>query len=955
MLPQVTEVGVELASPIEGTVLNYRYQVEQVFNDKGGMGLIYRATDLNLRSTVILKKSRFVDEQSRAAFEREARLLYGLRHNALPRVIDYFITEDASQFFVMEFIPGQDLSEMLGDRVEKGIGPFPIETVLDWGDQLLDALHYLHNHQPPIIHRDIKPQNLKLMPNGQVILLDFGLAKGAVSGMTLANASIQGYTPNYAPLEQMRGSGTDARSDIYSLAVTMHCLLTGQMPPDAVSRAIETLSAQPDPLRAIHDINPNFPRPISEALQRACSLNQNERPATALAMRDVLRDARKRAAQLASPSNQPSAHPSAAPGKPTTLRGLAQQGEAKTPSQAEQPLAAPASSPVVPAASSTPAQQVAVQAEAKNKPSAAPMPEPAKVPTAPDKIGPDKGANSPAAKREEAAATPKGPEKVDVAAASPVAAPDPVAGPAPAPAVAQAKQPLAPKAEAALQPGLNTDSLAPSPFDTMVDPLPSRSINDWESPSQYDTVVDLPPSSSETSSPAEPKPEALKPEAAPRPEVRQPDPTPATPVNPAPHKPKEIKPKTPAPHEPAPKQHFRPAAAPAQANQPVPVRREPVQALAPAAPPAPAAPAGDDPLRPTSLVLIEHKDDGKPVRPAEPPPAAPTDYAARSRVVQAPGSPTVNKPPQRPSANEQLARRNSPLPATPSYRLVGQQFQEPSLSLLREPPVEVETPSQGDVLPNIDLTGVLANPNIGAVTPKGMRSFTEIIALNVRMEMHAIPGGEFLMGSPKKRGYADEYPQHRVTLSAFYIGKYPITQAQWRAVMRTNPSHFNGNNHPVDSITWDEAVEFCRRLSYATNRNYRLPTEAEWEFACRAGTTTLYNYGDEEDLVMQYAWCLPNSGNHTHPVGEKKPNGWGLYDMHGNVWEWCQDWYGGDYYQYSPNVNPAGPTKGTSRVLRGGSWYSLPNYCRSAGRSNHQPELRDPLVGFRVVCDGKPT
>ena len=259
------------------------------------------------------------------------------------------------------------------------------------------------------------------------------------------------------------------------------------------------------------------------------------------------------------------------------------------------------------------------------------------------------------------------------------------------------------------------------------------------------------------------------------------------------------------------------------------------------------------------------------------------------------------------------------------------------------------------MLPNIDLTGVLANPNIGAVTPKGMRSFTEIIALNVRMEMHAIPGGEFLMGSPEKRGYADEYPQHRVTLSAFYIGKYPITQAQWRAVMRTNPSHFNGNNHPVDSITWDEAVEFCRRLSYATNRNYRLPTEAEWEFACRAGTTTLYNYGDEEDLVMQYAWCLPNSGNHTHPVGEKKPNGWGLYDMHGNVWEWCQDWYGGDYYQYSPNVNPAGPTKGTSRVLRGGSWYSLPNYCRSAGRSNHQPELRDPLVGFRVVCDGKPT
>jgi len=219
--------------------------------------------------------------------------------------------------------------------------------------------------------------------------------------------------------------------------------------------------------------------------------------------------------------------------------------------------------------------------------------------------------------------------------------------------------------------------------------------------------------------------------------------------------------------------------------------------------------------------------------------------------------------------------------------------------------------------------------------------------------MHAIPGGEYLMGSPDQRGYAEEYQQHRVTLSPFYIGKYPITQSQWRAVMRTNPSHFIGANHPVDSVTWDEAIEFCRRLSYATNRIYRLPTEAEWEFACRAATFTQFNYGDEEELLSQYAWSLANSGNHTHPVGEKKPNGWGLYDMHGNVWEWCQDWYAADYYHHSPNVNPPGPSNGLSRVLRGGSWYSLPNYCRSAGRSNHQPDLRDPLVGFRVVGEIK--
>ncbi|NOT60791.1 MAG: protein kinase, partial [Acidobacteria bacterium] len=136
---------------IEGSVLNYRYQIERILNDKGGMGLIYLATDLNLRGTVVLKRSRFVDEQSRSAFEREARLLYGLRHNALPRVIDYFISEDQSQYFVMEFIPGKDLSELLSMRIERGEGPFPMEQVLEWGEQLLDALHYLHMHEPPII------------------------------------------------------------------------------------------------------------------------------------------------------------------------------------------------------------------------------------------------------------------------------------------------------------------------------------------------------------------------------------------------------------------------------------------------------------------------------------------------------------------------------------------------------------------------------------------------------------------------------------------------------------------------------------------------------------------------------------------------------------------------------------------------------------------------------------
>ncbi|MBI1765186.1 MAG: SUMF1/EgtB/PvdO family nonheme iron enzyme [Acidobacteria bacterium] len=909
-------MGVELAPTIEGTVLNYRYQVEQVFNDKGGMGLIYQATDLNLRSTVVLKKSRFVDEQSRSAFEREARLLYGLRHNALPRVIDYFITEDSSQFFVMEFIPGQDLSEMLSDRIEHGEGPFPITQVLDWGDQLLDALHYLHMHNPPIIHRDIKPQNLKLMPNGQIILLDFGLAKGAVSGMTLGSASIQGYTPNYAPLEQMRGSGTDARSDIYSLAVTMHCLLSGQMPPDAVSRAIETLSAQPDPLRPLQEINPSFPAPVSEALQRACSLNQNERPGTALAMRDVLRQTRAKLSRIDSQILSElkfDTHPGSKPNPPRTASDDSPKREVNSPgerpaekSPSRHVAEAPSVRAVVEATNATP------QAVRETTPNVAGADVSAERATNLNLQTPQPQPLQPMAKAApDAALQADSPSPIVQAQGALVNAPS-----APTPFAKPVATPMAAAvAEAIPEPQaydtvVTFTSEAPGEaepdrqrFDTIVG-FPAEAGEAVEEHQRFDTVVDFQPGHLEETE--------------------------------------------------ADRQRFE-----TLVNVPESLDKEAVPALAEAVPAPVAQPAKDASsptpaeLRPTSLFVIEHKDDGK--RIFEPDPSLSKGRKGPSpapKLVQEakPASPPAPEP-----ANGWGQPAPRPLNANPKAN------QRPLIdqptSLRREVTLEpeVEKPSQGDVLPNIDLTGVIATPNPTAVSPKGMRSYTEVIALNVRMEMHAIPGGEFLMGSPEKQGYADEYPQHRATLSPFYIGKYLITQAQWRAVMRTNPSHFNGPNHPVDSVTWDEAFEFCRRLSYATGRIYRLPTEAEWEFACRSGMQTLFNYGDEEEFIVQYAWCLTNSGNHTHPVGEKKPNGWGLYDMHGNVWEWCHDWYAADYYQHSPKVNPFGPAKGTSRVLRGGSWYSLPNYCRNAGRSNHQPDLRDPLVGFRVVCEARNT
>jgi serine/threonine protein kinase len=271
------------------TVLQNRYLILNQIG-QGGMGAVYIATDQRFGSTVALKETFFTDPALRRAFEREAHLLNRLRHPALPRVSDHF-TEEEGQFLVMEFITGEDLWEMLKAQA----GAFPLKEVLGWADQLLDALDYLHTQEPPVIHRDIKPQNLKLTSRGQIILLDFGLAKGTPQQASQVNAtgSIFGYSRNYAPLEQIQGTGTDTRSDLYSLAATVYHLLTGTTPPDALTRAAAVLNGQPDPLRPANELHPQVPFAVAQLLTRTMSLNAGLRPQTAAAMREALSEAIK--------------------------------------------------------------------------------------------------------------------------------------------------------------------------------------------------------------------------------------------------------------------------------------------------------------------------------------------------------------------------------------------------------------------------------------------------------------------------------------------------------------------------------------------------------------------------------------------------------------------------------------------------------------------------------------
>ena len=224
---------------------------------------------------------------------------------------------------------------------------------------------------------------------------------------------------------------------------------------------------------------------------------------------------------------------------------------------------------------------------------------------------------------------------------------------------------------------------------------------------------------------------------------------------------------------------------------------------------------------------------------------------------------------------------------------------------------------------------------------------------SIGMKLVWIPPGAFEMGSD--HGESNEKPIHTVKISkGYYMGIYEVTQEQYQKVMGTNPSEFKGDdNLPVETVSWNDAVKFCENFSQKEGKTYRLPTEAEWEYACRAGTTSEYSFGDSESQLVDYAWYNQNSGTSSHPVGTLKPNAWGLYDMHGNLWEWCQDWYAEDWYSKGPPENPLNESYGdkANRVLRGGSWINFASTCRAATRSYLRPDGRSIYYGFRVVLD----
>jgi formylglycine-generating enzyme required for sulfatase activity len=221
----------------------------------------------------------------------------------------------------------------------------------------------------------------------------------------------------------------------------------------------------------------------------------------------------------------------------------------------------------------------------------------------------------------------------------------------------------------------------------------------------------------------------------------------------------------------------------------------------------------------------------------------------------------------------------------------------------------------------------------------------------LQLEMVAIPSGSFLMGAPATEPHSkdDERPQHQVTIPAFQIGRYPITQRQWQMVMGSNPSHFQGDNLPVEQVNWSQSVEFCQKLSALTGQKYRLPSEAEWEYACRAGTTTPYSFGEVANRnVANYYVYNAGQPRQTSPVGSFPANAFGLFDMHGNVEEWCADKFYSSYENAPTDGRAWLDGSNHSYVVRGGSWVISPGYCRSANRDFCDGE--SSYVGLRVAC-----
>ena len=973
------------------SILQNRYRIVRQLG-AGGMGTVYEAIDQRVSCVVALKQTLLgTNAEAREAFQREAALLANLRHASLPKVMDYF-GEGDGEFLVMEYIAGHDLAALLDLRGH----PFPQEQVVHWADQILKLLEYLHSRQPPIVHRDIKPANLKVTDQGELFLLDFGLAKGATGQMPTVQTdrSVYGYTPVYAPLEQIHGRGTDPRSDLYALGATLYHLLTGQAPLGAPARFDAIENDQPDPLKSIAELNPQIDSSVAGLIQNAMALSRRDRPESAADMRQALRQAMRAVTK-------------ASRGMASTIVEELAEPETEQISSRE----------LHDARDSAEAALLADQCGRSLNEAGKPLYSDKDVHFtvyAPQKIKPDKiytllafahlskrraaeDEPDPIEEMKEQAARILGKQREDYTDVNePSRQEIPLGG-------ELTFVPVVPGVT--FSPARRSFNWRKSVHREEFDIWASRDV-DGQTLSGRLTVflgsiiiaevaLTITVDSRALSSAEKISLEMAQSARRLRQIFAAYSDEDAQVVDELAY----VAPIFGARYL-IDRTHLEPGED----------KREGVQRLIRGADMvqlfwstnsmrSPQVASEIDyaiSLRRRNFILPTYWEEPIPRSAAEGLPPQEIDrlhfyriypgtltqmtvggtVAGRSGPIAFGGAadaPTVAAQPARPEEGAVpllMAPNSGPSPTLETIRtpqpppVYAPQF---SSGVTASAPRKSRwglTPVLGAVAlvllavgltpiwfmmsTKSTLSGRSASVNSNSDRPTSTVSNSQPGFINsVGIEFVHVPPGKFMMGSTN--GNADEKPVHQVTINySFYTGKYEVTEEQWQAVMGNNPSNFKDcPNCPVEQVSWDDAQKFVQRVNQMNDGyTYRLPTEAEWEYACRAGTT-----GEYAGNLSEMAWYSENSGNKTHPVGGKRPNDWGLYDMHGSVSEWCEDWYHETYYG-TPTDGSAWLSGGKQmyRVLRGGSRYEPANISRSAYRAWDFPADRNLSLGFRVVA-----
>jgi len=1014
------------------TILQDRYRIVRLLG-KGGMGAVYEAIDQRVSCVVALKEYLVgPDSEARMAFQREAALLANLRHSSLPKVMDYF-DEPQGDFLVMEYIPGDDLAELLALRD----APFPQEQVVLWAIELLKLLEYLHTREPPIVHRDIKPANLKVTKQGEVFLLDFGLAKGAAGQMATieSSKSVAGYTPLYAPLEQILGRGTDPRSDLYSLAATLYHLMTGQAPASAPARFDAVENDRPDPLRPANQLNWQVASDIAALVQNAMALSRKDRPASAtemlLAMEQAVpaavdRDRARKAERALRetlppvPEHDPAkplvtdkdvqftvftpqkikpekiypvlafAHLSkrradAAADEPDPIEEMKDQAarilgkqrddyrDAKDPSRQPVPRGGEITFvPVVQGVTFSPPSRSFTWRKTVHR-------EEFDISATRDLDGQTLNGRMTVFRGSVIIAEVELSISIDsraVPAAERISPETPQSG-------RRVRQVFASYSHRDEQVVAELAHVAPifgSRFlmdRTHLEPGEDRreglqrlirgadvfqlfwSTNSMRSPDiaielNYAISLGRPgfilPTYWEEPVPRSPA------EGLPPPEIER--------LHFYRIYPGAISHATfgGVAETQAAMKHTEPAQDPpvVTGSLEMPPDVTPTGVLPPLGEeiqldgPLMAPAAGDFPS-PTETMRT-------PSPPMVPYPTADDRMIVGSAMATSPRALSTPPPSYAPAAHAPRRKVLFPILGVAAMLLFAA-IVAPVWFLMKQAPESRSASVNPDAVP-VKNSNTSVSSNVSSSNRPGLPNAAGIAFVY-------IPAGRFMMGSEK--GADDEKPVHSVTISeGFYMGKYEVTQAQWQTVMSSNPSNFKGDNLPVETVSWDDAIAFIARLNAQNDGfTYRLPTEAEWEYACRAGTTGDYAgdldamawYGnnsgrgrlDAAEILrtdsVNYGKRITENGGQTRAVGTKLPNSFGLFDMHGNVYEWCQDWYH-DSYNGAPTDGSAWLSGGEQkdRVLRGASWLDYATFLRSAFHMGYPPDGRWSLLGFRVVA-----